>query len=219
MSTYGYIRVSTAEQVKGTSLDEQKRKIAGVALMRGDVVTRIFEEPGISGSISLEARPAGSELAAVLRSGDVLIVAKLDRAFRNAADALTRADAWKKMGVSLIVADMGVEPVTENGVSKMFFGILALMAEFERERVLERTADGRKAKRAQGGHTGGSAPFGFTVEGSGKEAKLIEDAGEQFAIGIIRAMRARKFSLRHITSHLNERGFTLSREAVRRIAK
>src|ERR671917_2564176 len=104
---------------------------------------------------ALAERPGGRELLAVLRPGDTVIVAKLDRAFRNAADALATAETWKKRGVDLIVADMGTEPVTQNGVSRMFFGMLALVAQFERERIAERTAEGRAAKRRAGGHIGG----------------------------------------------------------------
>ena len=50
-------------------------------------------------------------------------------------------------GIDLIVADMGTEPVTQNGVSRMFFGMLALVAEFERERIKEQSAEGCAAKR------------------------------------------------------------------------
>src|SRR3954454_23683320 len=71
------------------------------------------------------------------------------------------AERLRARKVDLIVADMGSEPVTQNGVYRMFFGMLALVAEFERERIKERSAEGRAAKRLGGGHIGGSAPFGF----------------------------------------------------------
>ncbi len=127
-------------------------------------------------------------MVGLLKPGDVLIVAKLDRAFRSAADALNRADAWKKQGVRLIVADMGVEPVTDNGASKMFFGMLALVAEFERDRIRDRLSNGRHAKAAKGGHLGGEAPFGYRVEGLGKDARLIEVPEQQAALATIREL-------------------------------
>ena len=74
----------------------------------------------MSGSKPLAERPEGGPLLARLGKGDVLIVAKLDRAFRNAADALATAERLKARKVDLIVADMGSEPVTQNGVSRMF---------------------------------------------------------------------------------------------------
>jgi len=217
MPTYGYLRVSTLEQASGTSLEEQHRKITGVALVKGLELAQVFQEPGVSGSVPLEARPVGGELYRALCPGDTLIVAKLDRAFRNAADALAKADAWKRTGVKLIVADMGPDPVTDHGVAKLFFGMLALVAEFERERILERTKDGRRAKASRGGHTGGSAPFGYRVVGQGREARLIEVEEQQAAIRTILELKG-KASLRKIAAAVKERhGVDVSYESVRRV--
>jgi DNA invertase Pin-like site-specific DNA recombinase len=131
-------------------------------------------------------------LLARLQKGDALIVAKLDRAFRNAADALATAEQLKARKVDLIVADMGSEPVTQNGVSRMFFGMLALVAEFERERTRERLADGRGAKRAAGGHIGGSAPFGYHKVGAGRSARLEPIPEQQDAILTMHRLAARE---------------------------
>jgi len=215
MTVYGYIRVSTADQATGTSLEEQERRIRGVAMMRGVQLDQLFREAGASGSVPLEDRPIGCDLLTTLRPHDTLIVAKLDRAFRNAADALTKADAWRRQGIELIVADMGSEPVTGNGVAKMFFGMLALVAEFERERLLERTNDGRRAKAARGGHIGGAAPFGYRVVGKGREARLVEVPEQQAAIVTIRSLRGQA-SLRQIAEVVRVRhGVRVSHEAVR----
>jgi len=217
MAALGYVRVSTVEQSAGTSLEEQRRKIQGVALMKGLELGEVYQESGVSGSLPLEARPIGGVLYRGLRPGDTLIVAKLDRAFRNAADALAKADAWKRAGTRLIVADMGPDPVTDNGVAKLFFGMLALVAEFERERILERTRDGRSAKASRGGHIGGSAPFGYRVLGQGKEAGLVEVPEQQAAIRTMLELRG-KASLRNIAAAVKERhGTNVSYEAVRRI--
>lgn len=217
MATYGYTRVSTVEQAAGLSLDEQERRIRGVALMRGSPLDRLFVEGGVTGSRSLEMRPAGRQLCGTLKAGDALIVAKLDRAFRNAADALSKAESWRRGGINLIVADMGSDPVTGNGTAKMFFGMLALVAEFERDRILERTNEGRRAKRVAGGHTGGSAPFGYRVEGTGKGARIVEVNEQQLALRTIEAGRGR-VSLRKISEEVRKRhGIRISHEAVRRL--
>jgi DNA invertase Pin-like site-specific DNA recombinase len=219
VTVYGYVRVSTAEQSNGSSLDEQARRIHGVALTRGEDITRVFADPGVSGSIPLEQRPAGRELVAMLRPGDTVVVAKLDRAFRSAADALTRADAWKKQGVRLIVADMGTDAVTDNGAAKLFFTVLAAVAEFERERLRERIAEGRRGKAAKGGHVGGSAPFGFRIEGEGKASHLVEVPEQQAALATIRALCGQA-SLRKIVAAVEaEHGLKLSYEAARRICR
>jgi DNA invertase Pin-like site-specific DNA recombinase len=139
VATYGYTRVSTAAQTDGTSLDEQRKRTEGVAQVCGLQLERVFSDEAVSGSVALDDRPAGRELVKVLRAGDTVVVAKLDRAFRDASDALTRADAWKRAGVKLILCDLGCDPVNNgSGVSRMMFGMLALFAEFERARIAER---------------------------------------------------------------------------------
>lgn len=217
MTVYGYIRVSTAEQVSGTSLAEQRKRIEGAAMAAGLAAPVVIEDAGISGSKALDTRPGGARLCALLRPGDTVIAAKFDRLFRSASDALYRVEDWKSRGIRLVLIDMGLDPVSENGISKLFFTILAALAEFERNRILERTADGRAAKRANGGHTGGDAPFGYRVEGEGKNARLVEDPQQQEAIRHIRQLREQGLSLRRIADQMREHGFSMSHMAVKRI--
>jgi putative DNA-invertase from lambdoid prophage Rac len=214
---YGYTRVSTLEQCEGASLEEQRRKILGLAMMSGYTVAHVYVDKGVSGSKQLAERPEGAKLLTTLSQGDVLIVSKLDRLFRNALDALAMAEHFMRTGVDLIIADIGVDPVTQNGTSKMFFGMLALMAEFERERIRERVAEGKAAKQNAGGFVGGRRPFGFTVEGEGRNAVLVPDAAEQRATARIRALRAEGKSYRAIAAELGADGFVISHTAVKNI--
>ena len=217
MATHGYTRVSTTEQASGTSLEEQRRRIEGIAMARGEELAEVHTDAGVSGSVAFDQRPAGKRLLKCLERGDTVIVAKLDRAFRSAEDALTRARLWKELGVGLVVADMGLEPVTENGASRMFFGMLALVAEFERERIRERMVDGRRAKAKAGGHNGGKRPFGYAVEGSGKEARLVPLPNEQELIRRVLALHRQGRSLRTISAALAEEGHRLSHVGVKRL--
>lgn len=220
MATYGYSRVSALDQVKNTSLDEQERKIRAIAEFRGETVKHIYVDAGVSGATALEERPEGAKLAKVLKKGDVLICAKLDRAFRDAADALKKMQDWKKAGVKLILTDMGTEPVTENGVSKLMFTILAGFAEWERERIHERIMSGREHKRAKGGHIGGSAPFGYRIVGQGKAAMLEPDPETYPAIETIYECADAGLSLRKIAEIVQvKHNCTLSYQAVRRILR
>jgi DNA invertase Pin-like site-specific DNA recombinase len=218
MTVYGYTRVSTTEQAGDdrTSLDTQRRKILAAAELAGLSLDEFVEEPGVSGSKPLADRPEGGPLLARLVKGDVLVVAKLDRAFRNAADALATAERLKARKVDLIVADMGSEPVTQNGVSRMFFGMLALVAEFERDRIKERSAEGRIAKRRIGGHTGGSAPFGFRKIGAGRAARLEPEPAQQAALADMRRLAANGLASRTIAAAVQEQhGIAVSHVTVR----
>jgi DNA invertase Pin-like site-specific DNA recombinase len=220
MATFGYARVSTVEQANGSSLAEQERKIKGLAMMRGDEIAEVFIDAGVSGSVDLEQRPQGAQLVGKLQRGDTLIVAKLDRAFRDAADALVKVKQWKAAGVSLILADMGNESVTENGHSQLFFTILAGFAEWEKTRILERTDSGRKAKKAAGGHIGGSTPFGFDKLGEGKDARLVPNAKQQAALKTIREARAAGCSLRATVDLVQQaHGEKVSYELIRRLER
>src|SRR4051794_15273807 len=111
MGTYGYRRVSSEGQEEGTSLQDQTVKINALAALVGLPALTIFEDV-CSGSIALDQRKGGGELMSKLQAGDSVIVVKLDRAFRNASDALTRADWFKAHGINLYLIDMGTEPVT-----------------------------------------------------------------------------------------------------------
>src|SRR5262245_37986176 len=133
MKVFGYCRVSTAEQADGgVSLAQQETQIAGYAMMKGWQLAECFVERGISGSVSFADRPEGQRLLAAIQKGDVIIAAKLDRAFRSAADALTVLEELKDQGIGLHLIDLGGD-VTGNGVSRMIFTILAAVAEGERE--------------------------------------------------------------------------------------
>jgi DNA invertase Pin-like site-specific DNA recombinase len=214
---YAYTRVSTTEQASGSSLGEQLNKVKGIAMMRGAEIAEAFTDAGVSGSTPLRERPAGGRLLDVLTAGDTLIVAKLDRIFRSAADALTMVEELKDRGIDLIVTDMGVDPVTQNGASKMFFGMMACVAEFERSRIKERQAEGMKAKRAKQGFTGGKRPFGYQIQGDGKDAVLVEDPAEQSALKMIRDMRQDGYGYEHIAKTVRSCGVSVSHMTVKRI--
>lgn len=220
MATYGYIRVSSVEQVDNTSLDEQERRVASIALYRGEELTAVYRDAAISGGTPLEDRPQGAALLAALKPGDVLIAAKLDRLFRDAADALSTAKEWKAKGVKLILADMGFEPLTENGTAKFLFTILAAVAEMERERIAERVAEGRAAKKARGGHIGGAAPFGYRKIGEGREAVLEPIPEQQAAILTIHDAHEAGMSLREIAKLIEAKhNVRISAPTVRRVLK
>jgi putative DNA-invertase from lambdoid prophage Rac len=189
MRIYGYSRVSTDEQVEdGVSLAAQQQQIAGYAMMKGWTVADQFIERGVSGSVPLVDRPEGKRLLAGLSKGDVVVTAKLDRAFRSAHDALAVLEELKKQGVSLHIIDLGGD-VTGNGVSKMVFTILAAVAEGERTFIRERIRDAKRHLASQGVFSGGRRPFGYDLVQDGKVKRMVPNPAEQELIERMQSMR------------------------------
>jgi DNA invertase Pin-like site-specific DNA recombinase len=114
-------------------------------------------------------------------------------------------EAWQTRRVDLVLLDCGSDPVSANGVSKLFFGILASVAEFEKARIAERMKEGRAGKKERGGHAGGDAPYGYRVEGQGRAAMLVKEPAEQVLIDQMRKLRKR-MSLRKLASKLEQEG-------------
>lgn len=224
---YGYCRVSTADQASSekTSLAEQERRIRAWASMESaSPEIRIFIDPGVSGSIPLERRPAGIKMLASLKNGDTIVAVKLDRLFRSASDALSSVERMHEDGINVILLDVSAEPVASGGTGKLFFGMLAICAEFERGRIIERMAEGRAAKIAKGGYTGGHAPYGFRAVGKGSHAIIAEFEREQQVVNLIHDLKSDGGrSTNSIAKELRRRGITnrkgnpIGYEQVRRI--
>ena len=216
MTVYGYSRVSTTRQAdEGESLDVQQRTMTGYALMRGLSIGRMFVERAVSGSVPLKERPEGLAMLSGLKSGDIIITAKLDRMFRSALDALDVLAKLKAQGVSLHMVDLGGD-VTDNGISKLVFTILSAVAEAERDRIRERVSQVKADQRSRNRYLGGKIPFGFIVGASGDLVPVLE---QQEAIETVRAMKQQGKPLRAIQAALEAAGHPLSLGALHRVAK
>lgn len=220
--TYGYARVSTgAQATEGGSIDEQCTRITAKAASESWTVSHIFCDT-VSGSVPLTDREAGAELMRIIEPGDHLIAPKLDRMFRSALDALTVVQDFQNRGIHLHFLDIsGGDDVSGNGMSRMMLQLLAVFAEFERSRISERVAEGKRQLRSQGRHQGGKRPFGFVVgpraEGDKKAPPLIAVPKEQAAIRKMLKMRDEGATLRAIAAAMRTRGFPLSPETVRQV--
>ena len=139
----GYARTSTVEQEAGLEAQDRELRAAGAE--------RIFAE-----QVSSVAPRA--QLAAALdfvRHGDVLIVAKPDRLARSTADLLTIVQRLEAKGVALIVQSMGGQPVdTRTATGKLLLTMLAAIATFERDLMLERQREGIAKAKGEGRYKG-----------------------------------------------------------------
>jgi DNA invertase Pin-like site-specific DNA recombinase len=108
--------------------------------------------------VRFATRPQGAALLARLRPLDTVMAAKLDRCFRDAADALATIINLERRRVRVFLLDLGGD-VTRTGIPRMTVTMLAAVAEFERHRIAERIAEGKAGQRLRGTFLGGHRPF------------------------------------------------------------
>lgn len=143
-----YVRVSTGQQVDGSSLDGQERTVADAARQAGYDV-EIVREEGRSGA-TISGRPALRDALNRLAAGQAaaLYVSKIDRLARSTIDALKVAEQAEKQGWRLVALDVALDSGTPAG--KLVLTLLAAVAEMERQRIGERHRDWHQEHRARG---------------------------------------------------------------------
>lgn len=195
----GYVRVSTDEQ----NLESQIAQITKYCELNNYELLSIVQEKGVSGSTSINERPAGSTLQSYIEQGAKAIIAvKLDRMFRATVDALTQTDAWGKQGVGLHIIDFcGFGALnTISPLGRMVFTMQAAFAEMELSQIRSRTKTAMQHKIARGEYTG-QAPFGYFVT---KNLKLEKLPWRDNAIALIKKLHSQNHSSRFIAECVNE---------------
>ena len=134
----GYARCSTDKQ----DLAAQRAMLEEL----GVAPERIYMDRGLTGTT--RARPGLDQALAAVRTGDTLVVPKLDRLARSVPDARQISDALVERGVKLALGSSVYDPADLMG--KMFFNILATFAEFEADLIRMRTREGMAIARAKG---------------------------------------------------------------------
>jgi DNA invertase Pin-like site-specific DNA recombinase len=179
------------------------------------VIDQFIEDGGVSGADPFFARLQANSVT--LEQGDTVIVAKLDRFSRDLLDALQSIKKCKELGVKLIINGHGDVTDSSNIYAQLMLEILCSFAGHERRVLKERQKQGQAAKRKAGGHLGGSAKFGYTIQGTGQAAVLVEKPEEQAALKYAKEMRATGISFRAISAILKtSHKVIVSHEAIRR---
>jgi len=196
-----YCRVSTASQAtEGVSLDAQTARAQAWAQANGFSVASVHVDAGLSGGRA-DNRPAlQAALEAACRMHAALVVYSLSRLARSVSDTLAIASRLDKAGADLVSLSESID--TTSAAGKMMFRILAVLSEFERDLISERTAMALAHLRAQGQHTGGEAPYGYRVA----NGRLVVDEAEQAVIQHARILRSNGLSLRAVAQKLHALG-------------
>ena len=142
MTVYAYTRVSKSDTENGTT-DNQINLIQSQAK-----IAKVFSDVNVSGSIMFFQRPEAQKLIRELKTGDTIIIAKLDRGFRDTTDCLNTVKWLQKRNITLRILDIALDVSTPIG--EMILTIMASVATFERKRIAERIKDGFANGRKQG---------------------------------------------------------------------
>ena len=198
----GYIRVSTEGQAQdGVSLDAQRAKIEAWALLNDYELAAVHVDAGISGK-GMANRPGLQDALADCRKGSALVVYSLSRLARSTKDTIEISERLAKSGADLVSLSEKID--TTSAAGKMVFRMMAVLAEFERDQISERTATAMQFKKSKG-ELVGAVPYGQALADDG--VALVANADEQEVIRQARELKASGLSLRKVAAELQRRGF------------
>jgi putative DNA-invertase from lambdoid prophage Rac len=163
---FAYCRVSTTDQTT-------QNQIIEIMAAGFTIEARRLIEESISGSVAAKVRPGFTKLIDKMESGDILVVTKLDRLGRNAMDVRATIEQLADLGVRVHCLALGGVDLT-SPAGKMTMQVIAAVAEFERDLLIERTQSGINRAKAAGKQFGRPP-----VLNRAKRAAVIErlDAG------------------------------------------
>lgn len=165
IKVYTYTRVSTTMQIDGYSLDAQRSRLKAYADFNGYEIVKEYEDAGKSGK-SIEGRTEFNRMMEDIKAGvdgvSYVLVFKLSRFGRNAADVLSTLQVMQDFDVNLICVEDGIDSSKDAG--KLMISVLSAVAEIERENIRIQTMEGRIQKAREGRWNGGFAPYGYSLK-------------------------------------------------------
>lgn len=195
-----YIRVSTKKQVEeGYSLDAQKERLEKLSETNGYIIYKIYADEGKSGKDT--NRPAFQEMMEDMRNRefDKILVMKLDRISRSVIDLELMIKEMQKYEVDFESASEKIDTSTSFGM--MFIRLLAIFAQFERERIKERITDAFDAMVKEGKPISGSQPFGYKIE----NGKVVIDEEKEQALREFFDVYEKTNNMRKTVLYINEK--------------
>jgi site-specific DNA recombinase len=189
MKAFGYSRVSTTDQQnEGVSLTNQQERINAWAAANGHDLAGMFVEARSGGRA--DNRPELKRaMAAACRDGGILVVYSLSRFSRSVRDTLALADQLEKSGANL--ASLSESLDTSTPVGRMFFQLMSVLSEFERNQLRQRTTSAMSHLRQHNKRISYKIPLGYdlakdgsTLEPNQQEQNVISRIVEQRQTGM-----------------------------------
>ena len=204
MTAFGYIRVSTEGQAsEGVSLEAQRAKIEAWCLANDVELAGVFVDAGISEKRADNRPELQNALEAVTKAKGVLVVYSLSRLARSTKDTIHISEQLDRAGADLV--SLSEKLYTTSAAGKMVFRMMAVLAEFERDQVSERTRSAMQHMKSQSQRVG-QIPFGSELADDGKT--LIPNVREQKIIELLELLRGSGLSYHKIAEVLNRKKIT-----------